>query len=93
MGLAGASNRDIAAVLGCDEGTIRNRCSALLRKKRAERRIAIHEAQQKAIAEGNPTMLVWMGKVVLKQVEKMPKGSKPTGLSVTINNGRKNAQP
>lgn len=63
----GASNREIADILGCDDKTIANRFSAILRKKRAERRITIREAQFKAAREGNSALLIWLGKQELDQ--------------------------
>jgi hypothetical protein len=66
----GASNRDIAAVVGCDDKTIASRFSAILAKKRAERHIQIRQAQTEAALAGNATLLIWLGKVELGQVEK-----------------------
>jgi DNA-binding CsgD family transcriptional regulator len=66
----GASNRDIAAILGCDEATVRHRFSAILGKQRAERRMAIRKAQREAALGGNPAMLIWLGKQELGQVDK-----------------------
>lgn len=71
LALDGASNRDIAALLGCDESTIRDRFPALLHKKRAERRMEIRKAQFKSMKDGNSTMLVWLGKQELNQTDKI----------------------
>jgi hypothetical protein len=68
----GASNREIAALVGCDEGTIRGRFSALVTKKRAERRVWLRARQNKSADEGNVTMLIWLGKQELDQADKAP---------------------
>lgn len=70
LALAGASNRDIAAIIGCDESTVRSRFPAILTKQRALRRQRIREAQDKAALAGNPAMLIWLGKQELGQVDK-----------------------
>lgn len=63
----GASNREIGDILGCDDKTVASRFSALLRKKRAERRLGLRRAQTLAALGGNGTMLVWLGKQELEQ--------------------------
>ena len=70
LAFRGASNRDIAAYFDCDEATIRNRFSALLHKKRAERRMDIRDGQTKAAKEGNAALLIWLGKQELDQTDK-----------------------
>lgn len=66
----GASNREIAALVGCDEGTIRGRFSATVTKMRAERRIWLRARQNKLADEGNVTMLIWLGKNELEQTDR-----------------------
>lgn len=58
----GSPDREIAAILGCAESTLRARFSAELRKQRALRRMAIRSWQQAAAKKGNPAMLIWLGK-------------------------------
>jgi hypothetical protein len=65
----GASNREIADILGYDHVMVANRISPLLKKKRAERRLRIREAQCKLAMEGNPKLLIWLGKQLLGQSE------------------------
>ena len=69
MALEGASNREIAAILGVDDKTIANRFSALLNKKRAERRTNIRRKQYEMAVRGNVSMLIWLGKQELEQRE------------------------
>lgn len=67
MALSGCPNTEIAALLGCDEGTIRKRFSDLLVKKRAERCWILRKKQIELAEAGNPTMLIWLGKNILNQ--------------------------
>lgn len=66
----GATNREIARMMGCDEGTVRGRFSAILDKARALRKISLRQAQWKAAMKGNPAMLIFLGKNELKQSDK-----------------------
>lgn len=77
----GASNREIAALVGCDDKTLGNRFSALLTKKRAERRTEIREWQTREAKAGNTALLIWLGKVELDQTEKPT----PQKTEVTVN--------
>lgn len=63
----GASNREIGYILGCDDKTVASRFSALLDKKRAERRVAMRSAQNREALGGNTTLLIWIGKQELDQ--------------------------
>lgn len=74
----GCSNREIADMLGCDEGTIRKRFSALLAKARGWRKAKLRELQWKAAEAGNPTMLIWLGKNDLGQSDE-PGGAGVSG--------------
>lgn len=66
---AGANNCEIADFLFCDEGTIRKRFARELRSGRAERKMILRQAQNKLAADGNATMLIWLGKNELGQVD------------------------
>lgn len=65
----GASNREIGDILGVDDKTVASRFSALLKKKRAERRLGLRRAQDAAALAGNPALLIWLGKQDLGQRE------------------------
>ncbi len=58
----GGSDKAIAALLGCGENTLKRHFGPLLAKKRAERVLAIAAKQTSLAEEGNPTMLIWLGK-------------------------------
>jgi DNA-binding CsgD family transcriptional regulator len=66
----GASNREIAGMMGCDEGTIRGRFSALLTKARSSRKISLRKLQWAAAKKGNPALLIFLGKNELEQTDK-----------------------
>lgn len=67
----GARNSEIAFVLGVDDETISARFSRLLNKKRAERRLALRDAQTSKAMMGDATMLIWLGKNELDQTDKV----------------------
>jgi hypothetical protein len=71
LAFEGASDRDIAAILGCDHTTIASRFSPILKKRRAERRLEIRRKQNVCYGEGNVTMLIWLGKNELDQTDKV----------------------
>jgi len=66
----GASNREIARMIGVTEKTVRNRCKDVLRLGRAEMRSSLRKRQFEIAMEGNPTMLIWLGKNILGQADK-----------------------
>jgi hypothetical protein len=63
----GASNREIADMVGCDESTIRDRFPAELTKARSQRKTKLRQLQWKAAEAGNTSMLIWLGKNELGQ--------------------------
>lgn len=67
----GASNVDIAEFFGCAESTIRGRFCESVDKGRAERRITLHRKQYEVAEAGNVAMLIWLGKQVLGQADKL----------------------
>lgn len=71
LALKGASNNEIAYLLDVDDQTIINRFSKLLNKKRAERRIWLRNLQNTKAGQGDTTMLIWLGKNILEQTDKV----------------------
>ena len=67
----GATNCEIADHFGCDETTIRDRFTELLRKTRATRKIKLRELQLNLAHTGNLGMLIWLGKQYLGQSDKV----------------------
>lgn len=71
LALRGASNNEIAHLLDVDDQTIINRFSKLLDKKRAERRVWLRDLQSNKAKQGDTTMLIWLGKNILDQTDKV----------------------
>lgn len=64
-----ASNRELGLWFGVDDKTIENNYSAFIAKKRAERRMALKAKQTDRAMKGDTTMLIWLGKIELEQIE------------------------
>jgi hypothetical protein len=73
LALAGCGNADIAVLIGCSEPKLRKRYGQLLAKARATRRKRILDQQDAAARKGNASVLIWLGKVELDQVDKKPR--------------------
>jgi DNA-binding CsgD family transcriptional regulator len=71
MASIGGTDAEIADFLGCDPGTIRNRCADVLAKARASMRTRLRRAQFRAALGGNPALLIWLGKQMLGQSDKI----------------------
>lgn len=65
----GCSDRDIAEYFGISESTLRYNLSAELIKGRHQLKCSLRQAQLRVALEGNPTMLVWLGKNILSQAD------------------------
>ena len=66
----GCKNSEIAFILGCDDQTLTNNYSRILNKKRAERKAALRKKQTTQALHGDTTMLIWLGKNELEQMDK-----------------------
>lgn len=99
MALCGAYNTEIAEFCGCSVDTLTNRFSDILTKSRAGLRVKLRRAQMKLALSGNATMLIWLGKNMLDQSDKVeidPKGAAETARAIrdalaTIDNDPANA--
>ena len=61
---------EIAAVMGCSEDTLERGFAGVIRQGREIGRTALRRAQwNKAVKEGNPQLLVWLGRFYLSQKE------------------------
>lgn len=67
MAMIGATNTEIAQICGVEEGTIRNRFKDTLAAARANLKRKLRRTQIAKALEGNPTMLIWLGKQMLNQ--------------------------
>jgi len=62
--------REMAALVGCNEKTLRNRFSAEIDKGREHGKASLRRMQWKAAEKGSHTMLIWLGKQYLGQTDK-----------------------
>jgi len=77
------TNEEIAAVLNCSADTLERRFAGVIKEGRANGRQSLKRAQYKKAMEGNPTMLIWLGKQFLGQRDQPenldPMSSKDSG--------------
>ena len=66
----GCTNSEIAAFFDVNESTIRRSFAEYLTKGRETGKIRLRQMQWKAAEKGNVSMLIWLGKQVLRQSEK-----------------------
>lgn len=65
----GCPDREIAEWFDVSESTLRYNFSSYLTKARAHLKQRLRQAQLRTAFEGNPTMLVWLGKNILGQTD------------------------
>jgi hypothetical protein len=63
----GCTDREIAQYFDISESTLRYQLSAFLIKGRHKLKSTLRQAQLRVALEGNPTMLIWLGKNLLQQ--------------------------
>ena len=66
----GCTNTQIASFFGCSENTIRRSYGEYLTKGRDKGKIRLRQLQWRAAERGNVSMMIWLGKQVLNQVDK-----------------------
>jgi hypothetical protein len=66
----GCTNTEIASFFGCDESLIRKSYSEYLSKGRDKGKIRLRQLQWRAAERGNVSMMIWLGKQVLGQVDR-----------------------
>lgn len=67
----GCKTKEIATTLGCSSDTIERRFAAELQKGRESLKISLRRWQLEAAKKGNVAMLIWLGKQMLGQTEKI----------------------
>lgn len=65
----GCPDREIAEWFDISESTLRYNFSSYLTKGRAQLKQRLRQAQLRVAFDGNPTMLIWMGRQILGQSE------------------------
>lgn len=76
---------EIAEICGCCKDVLERRYMHILEKGRAEGRSSLRRAQYQLAMQGNPAMLIWLGKVYLKQKEPPPDPALPQITSIDVN--------
>lgn len=69
MAKIGCTDREIAEHFGIKEDTLRRNFADFLIKGRSELKQRLRQAQLRVAFEGNPTLLIFLGKVILQQNE------------------------
>lgn len=62
---------EIAAVAGCSKDTLERRFAAIIKEGREQGKASIRRLQYELAKKGNATMLIWLGKQLLGQREKI----------------------
>jgi hypothetical protein len=65
----GCTDREIAAYFDVHENTLRYNFKEFLTKGRHNLKTSLRQAQLRVALDGNPTMLIWLGKNILAQQE------------------------
>lgn len=65
----GCTDREIAKYFGVKEDTLRRHFADYLIKGRHNLKTSLRQAQLRVALDGNPTMLIWLGKNILAQNE------------------------
>lgn len=76
MARIGCTDREIAEHFGIKDETLRRNFVDYLVKGRSELKQRLRQAQLKVAFEGNPTMLIWLGRNILGQNETVASNSK-----------------
>lgn len=61
------TNEEIASVVGCHRETLANNYSTHIKKGRDRGKSSLRRMQFQKAQDGNPTMLIWLGKQYLGQ--------------------------
>ena len=69
MASLGCRDTEIAEYFGVTEDAIRRHFAAFLIKGRHQLKTTLRQAQLRVALDGNPTMLIWLGKNLLSQNE------------------------
>ena len=67
----GCTLDEVGSVLGCSRDTLERRFAARISKGRLGGKVRLRKAQMNAAMSGNITMLIWLGKNILGQSDKI----------------------
>jgi len=71
LGGIGCTNEEIALILGCDDKTLTRNYGECLQKSRAKMKMSLRRKQFELAMTGNLGALVWLGKNLLGQTDRM----------------------
>lgn len=75
----------MAAVLDCDASTLTRRFASVIENGRASGKMSLKRKQWEVAMSGNVTMLIWLGKIQLGQVEQVRQVIDQRNLNVNAN--------
>jgi hypothetical protein len=75
----GCSNKEIAAVVGCSVDTLADRFSMEIEKGKENGKTRLRKKQFELALGGNVALLIWLGKQMLGQAEKVEAKTEHTG--------------
>jgi len=78
LAVKGWTNKEIAAKCNCSHDTLERRFAATIKEGHAVRNGSIRAKQVEMALNGNATMLVWLGKNLLGQRDKMEQSGEVT---------------
>lgn len=59
--------KEMVDIMGCSEDTLKNNFSGIIDKGKAQGKMRLRRKQMEVALEGNPTMLIFLGKAMLGQ--------------------------
>ncbi len=74
----GCTVEEMALVVGCSKDTLERRFMGNIEKGRVSLKVSLRRKQVKLALDGNPTMLVWLGKQLLNQKDRSKTESEQT---------------
>lgn len=75
------TSEEIATIMDCSKDLLERRYMHCLKKGRANGRMSVRRQQFRLLMEGNATMGVWLGKIILGQVDKQEIEKSDKGVS------------
>ena len=86
LALIQCTMNEIAAVMKCSVDTLERRFADIIKEGREQGTMSLKRKQYEVAMGGNVTMLIWLGKIVLKQVEKREISADEAGFKIIIDN-------
>ena len=86
LALIQCTMNEMASVLGCSVDTLERRFADIIKEGREQGTMSLKRKQYEIAMGGNVTMLIWLGKIVLKQVEKREITADEQGFRVVLDN-------